>query len=66
MAEILLGVLTQHLAFMAANRAFDNNFGTGSRRGVHIGWCHPFKLRAQRQGRNTNRHGWRDIKDFEG
>ena len=46
MIEILLGVLTEHLAFMAANWAFDNNFWTGSRRSVHIGWGHSFKLRA--------------------
>ena len=40
MIQILLGVLTEHLAFVAANWAFDNNFWTGSRRSVHIGWSH--------------------------
>lgn len=57
MVEILLGVLTQQLAFMTANRAFDNSFGTGSRRGVYIGWSHSFKLRAQKQCCKMNRHG---------
>jgi hypothetical protein len=56
MAEILLGVLAQHLAFMTTNRAFHNNFGSGSRRSVHVGWSHPFKLRALRPYCNTNRH----------
>jgi len=46
MAEILLGVLTEHLAFVAANGTFDNNFRTGSRRSVHVGWSHRFKLLA--------------------
>lgn len=40
MTEILLGVLTEHLAFVTANGAFDNNFGSGSRRSVHVGWSH--------------------------
>ena len=40
MIQILLGVLTEHLAFMTANWAFDNNFRTGSRRSIHIGWGH--------------------------
>jgi hypothetical protein len=43
MVEILLGVLAQHLALMAANWALDNNFGSRSRRSVHIGWCHPLQ-----------------------
>jgi hypothetical protein len=43
MAEILLGVLTEHLAFVTANGAFDNNFGSGSRRSVHVGWSHRFQ-----------------------
>lgn len=43
MIEILLGVLAQHLAFVTTNGAFDNNFWTGSRWGVHIGWGHMFK-----------------------
>jgi hypothetical protein len=43
MIQVLFGVLTQHLAFMAANGAFDNNFWTGRRRSVHIGWGHSFK-----------------------
>jgi hypothetical protein len=60
MAEILLGVLTHHLAFMTANWAFDNNFGSGSGRSIHIGWGHTFTLRALKPCCNTNRHG-RDI-----
>ena len=56
MIEILLGVLTEHLAFMAANWAFDNNFWTGNRRSVHIGWGHMFKLRVLRPCCNMNRH----------
>jgi len=56
MVEILLGVLTHHLAFMTANGAFDNNFWTGSRRSIHIGWGHISKLRALRPCCNTNRH----------
>jgi hypothetical protein len=55
MAEILLGVLTTHLALVATNGAFHNNFGSGSRRSVHIGWGHTLKLRASRACRNTNR-----------
>jgi hypothetical protein len=43
MIQILLGILTQHLAFVTANRAFDDNFWTGSRRRIHIGWGHSFK-----------------------
>jgi len=60
MTEILLGVLAHHLAFMAANWTFDNNFWTRSRRSIHIGWGHTLKLRALRPCCNTNRHG-RDI-----
>ena len=56
MVEILLGVLTTHLAFVTTNGAFDNNFRSGSRRSVHVGWGHTFKLRAQRPCCNTNRH----------
>src|SRR5579859_1051562 len=41
--QILLGVLAHHLAFMTANGAFDNNFGSGSRRCVHVGWGHTFQ-----------------------
>ena len=55
MVEILLGVLHEHLALMTTNRAFDNNFWTGSRRSVHIGWGHTFKLRAQCTSCNMNR-----------
>jgi len=43
MAEILLGVLATHLALVATNGAFHNNFGSGSRRSVHIGWGHTFQ-----------------------
>ena len=48
MIQILLGVLAHHLAFMAANWTFDNNFWTGSRRSIHIGWSH--KIQATRLG----------------
>ena len=47
MAEILLGVLTAHLALMTTNGAFHNNFGSGSRRSTHVEWGHTFKLRAK-------------------
>ncbi len=43
MAEIVLGVLATHLALVATNGAFHNNFGSGSRRSVHIGWGHTFQ-----------------------
>jgi hypothetical protein len=43
MTEILLGVLAEHLAFVTANWAFDNNFWTRSRRSIHIGWGHTVK-----------------------
>jgi hypothetical protein len=56
-AEVLLGVLAQHLAFMATNGAFHNNFGSGCRRSVHVGWRHTIKLRALKPCCNTNRHG---------
>jgi hypothetical protein len=55
MAEIVFGVLTTHLAFVTTNGAFHNNFGSGSRRSVHVGWGHTLKLRASRACRNTNR-----------
>jgi hypothetical protein len=57
MAEILLGVLTEHLAFVAANGTFDDNFRTRSRRSVHVGWSHRFKLRVQRLCCKMNRRG---------
>jgi hypothetical protein len=43
MVEILLGILTTHLAFVATNWAFHNNFGPGRRRSVHVGWGHTFQ-----------------------
>lgn len=43
MVQILLGILAAHLAFVATNGAFHNNFGSGSRRSVHIGWGHTFQ-----------------------
>jgi len=43
MIQILFGVLAKHLALMAANWAFDNNFWSRSRRSIHIGWGHMFK-----------------------
>jgi hypothetical protein len=60
MAEILLGVLTQHLAFMTTNRAFNDNFrtGTGGRIGVgriSVGWVHALTLRVSPLDCNTNR-----------
>jgi hypothetical protein len=53
--QILLGVRTEHLAFVTANGAFDHNFRTGSRRSIHIGWSHTVKLRAQSASCNMNR-----------
>jgi len=55
MIQILLGILTQHLAFVTANWAFDDNFWTGSRRRIHVGWGHGFKLRAQSTSCKMNR-----------
>jgi hypothetical protein len=55
MAEIVLGILAEHLAFMTTNGAFNNNFGPWSRRRVDVGWSHRFKLRASRAGCNMNR-----------
>jgi hypothetical protein len=43
MTEILLSILAEHLAFVTANGAFDNNFWTRSRRSIHIGWGHTVK-----------------------
>jgi hypothetical protein len=63
MTQILLGVLAQHLALMTANRAFDDNFWSGSRRSVYIGWGHTSKLTAQATCCNMNRHG-PDIKEL--
>ena len=66
MTEILLGVLTEHLAFVTANGAFDNNFGAGSRRSVHVGWSHRFqatRLEALLQDESTLR---RYLKAFRG
>jgi len=58
MIQILLGVLAHHLAFMAANWTFDNNFWTRSRRSIHIGWSHIFqatRLAGRLQGESTQR-----------
>jgi hypothetical protein len=61
MAEILFCALAQHLAFMATNRAFNDNFRTGgggrsSVGGVSVGWIHTLTLRVSPPDCNTNRH----------
>jgi hypothetical protein len=43
MAEILLCVPAKHLAFMTANGALNNDFGSRHRRGIQISWLHGLK-----------------------
>jgi len=43
MAEILLCVPAKQLAFMTANRALNNDFGSRHRPGIHISWLHGLK-----------------------
>jgi hypothetical protein len=39
----LLCVPAKQLAFMTANRALNNDFGSRKRRGIHISWLHGVK-----------------------
>jgi hypothetical protein len=56
MAQILLGILAEHLAFMATDRALNDNFGSGGGYGTHIRWGHTSTLLAYAQHRKLNRH----------
>jgi hypothetical protein len=56
MAEILLGVLAQQLAFMATDGALNNNLGSGGGYGIHIRWSHTLTLLANCVRCNMNRH----------
>jgi len=56
MAEILLCALAKHLAFMATNRAFNDNFRTDRSGRINVGWIHTLTLRVSPPDCNTNRH----------
>jgi hypothetical protein len=56
MAEILLGVLAQQLAFMATDGTLNNNLGSGGGYGIHIRWSHTLTLLANCVCCNMNRH----------
>jgi len=56
MAEILFSALAKHLAFMATNWTFNDNFGADSGRRTNIGWAHTLTLRVSPPDCNTNRH----------
>jgi hypothetical protein len=58
--QILLGILTTHLTLMTANGAFDNNFGSGRWRSIHVGRGHTFqatRFEGLRQGESTSAEG---------
>ncbi len=56
MAQILLGVLTEHLAFMATDGALNDNLGSGGGYGTNIRWGHTLTLLAYSLHRKLNRH----------
>jgi hypothetical protein len=55
MAKILFSVFTEHLAFMTADWALNNNLGSWSGYGIHIRWVHTLTLLANCAHRNMNR-----------
>jgi hypothetical protein len=55
MAEILLGVLAEQLAFMATDGALNNNLGSGGGYRIYIRWSHALTLLANCVRRNMNR-----------
>jgi hypothetical protein len=56
MAQILLGVFTEHLAFVATDGALNNNLRPGGGYGIHIRRGHTLTLLANCALRNMNRH----------
>ena len=54
MAEILLSVLTEHLALVAADWPLHNNLRFGRGQGIHIRWGHALTLLVNCVLRNMN------------